>query len=121
MLLACGGSPTFGACANAGAAMNAVPPRVRATAQKSRVPFLILIAFLSEPSVPVMPKLSHVTNPRTTDSACSLPTEPRLSRVRHQSAQVGQARLAVGEDWGGVARLALPVSHLTTPTPNPSP
>ena len=46
------------------------------------------------------------------------PTEPGLARVQHDHAQVGQARLAVGEGWGG----GWPLAHDSrSPTPDPSP
>src|SRR5580704_10824096 len=50
------------------------------------------------------------------------PTQPGLAPVAHYDAQVGQARLAVGEGrGGGWPSLATLMPYLTTPTPNPSP
>jgi hypothetical protein len=49
------------------------------------------------------------------------PGNPGLPGVAHYRAQVGQARLAVGEGWGGVVVVARDMSINATPTPNPSP
>ena len=55
-------------------------------------------------------------------SVCSLPTRPGLARGAAYLAQVGQARLALGEGWGGGSLLLREISPPTaTPTPNPSP
>ncbi len=56
---------------------------------------------------------------RRTRSAPS-PTRPGLARVASYLAQVGQARLALGEGWGG-GSLLLPESFPPTPTPTPNP
>jgi hypothetical protein len=58
---------------------------------------------------------------RRTRSARS-PARPGLARVASYLAQVGQARLALGEGWGGGSLLLHEMGPLTTtPTPNPSP
>ena len=51
---------------------------------------------------------------------CARPPRPGLARVAAYLAQVGQARLALGEGWGGGYRLLHEVCPLTA-TPNPSP
>ena len=38
---------------------------------------------------------------RAATAVCSLPTRPGLARVAAYPAQVGQARLVLGEGWGG--------------------
>jgi peptide/nickel transport system permease protein len=54
--------------------------------------------------------------------AAPSPTDPGPARVAHQTAQVGQARLAVGEEWGGGSLLLPEVRpQISTPTPSPSP
>src|SRR5205807_1956148 len=53
-----------------------------------------------------------------------LPTKPGLARVSHDSAQVGQARLAVGRGWGwGWCEKAHAAPHVVNdyPPPQPSP
>jgi peptide/nickel transport system permease protein len=50
------------------------------------------------------------------------PTRPGLVRIASFLAQVGQARLALGEGWGGGSLLLHEACPPTpTPTPNPSP
>jgi peptide/nickel transport system permease protein len=50
------------------------------------------------------------------------PTEPGPARVPHQTSQIGQARLAVGEGWGGGSESSRELRQpTTTPTPSPSP
>jgi heme exporter protein A len=54
--------------------------------------------------------------------SASSPPEPGPAQVPQvDNAQVGQARLAMGEDWGGGASLGDSISPTATPTPDPSP
>jgi putative copper export protein/methionine-rich copper-binding protein CopC len=58
---------------------------------------------------------------RQTRSAPS-PTQPGLAPVAHHVAQVGQARLAMGEGWGGGSRVADDgASNSGPPPPTPTP
>jgi len=54
----------------------------------------------------------------STVSSSPLPTGPGPVRVPHHIAQVGQARLAVGESWRGGAKST---TVTVTPLPNPPP
>src|SRR5258705_13806720 len=45
------------------------------------------------------------------------PTKPGLARVSQYCAQVGQARLAVGEGWGGGWCDEAPGCHVSGPPP----
>src|SRR5229473_1559441 len=56
---------------------------------------------------------------RRFSSCVPSPTKPGLARISHNSAQVGQARLASGEGQGGGSPLAH--AFVATPLPNPPP
>jgi len=66
--------------------------------------------------LPTLVELS-TASPRTRSAPS--PTEPGLARAPHHIAQVGQARLAAGEGWGG--GYAANSEFAVTPTPIPSP
>jgi 4-diphosphocytidyl-2-C-methyl-D-erythritol kinase len=82
-----------------------------------RLPAVLVNPRVAVPTKDVFAAL-RVDLAKSTGARTPSPTEPGLARVPTQTAQVEQARLALGEGWGGGAACS---EYAATPTPDPSP